>query len=115
MRDAMSSSSSADNRLPPDDVLRQRVKAEIRKRLRGLRKTTPLAACSERSALIVERLEGLDALRTAKSVALFWPIEDRHEVDLRDLDARLRARGVRVAYPTILETHEMIFCFVDDV
>jgi 5-formyltetrahydrofolate cyclo-ligase len=110
----MNSPGSADRGLPPDDVLRLRVKAEIRKRLRGLRKTTPASACAERSARIVERLEGMDAIRAAKSVALFWPIEERHEVDLRALDASLRARGVRVAYPTILESQAMIFRYVDD-
>jgi len=91
-----------------------RVKAEIRKRLRGLRKTTPASACAERSARIVTHLEELAAVRAAKSVALFWPIEERHEVDLRGLDASLRARGVRVAYPTILSTQAMVFRFVDD-
>jgi 5-formyltetrahydrofolate cyclo-ligase len=102
-------------RLPPDDVLRRRVKAEIRKRIRGLRKTTPASACSERSARIVAALAGLDAVRDAKTVALFWPIEERHEVDLRALDASLRERGARVAYPAIHDTGEMIFGFVDDV
>jgi 5-formyltetrahydrofolate cyclo-ligase len=104
--------------LPPDDVLRSRVKAAIRKRLRGLRKTTPSAACAERSSRIVALLAGLDVMRGARRVALFWPIEDKHEVDLRALDASLRARGARVAYPTVLESGEggeMIFRFVDDL
>jgi 5-formyltetrahydrofolate cyclo-ligase len=102
-------------RLPADDVLRRKVKAEMRKRLRGLRKTTPASACSERSAQIVARLEELEPLLSAKTVALFWPMEDRHEVDLRSFDEWLRARGVRVAYPTVLDSGEMIFIFVDDV
>jgi 5-formyltetrahydrofolate cyclo-ligase len=97
------------DRLPPEDVLRLRVKAEIRKRLRALRKTTPLAACADRSQRIVRALEGMAPLREARKVALFWPIEEKHEVDLRPLDASLRGRGVRVAYPTILESGEMIF------
>ena len=100
--------------LPPEDVLRVRVKGEIRKRLRGLRKTTPAAACAERSARIVLRLSDLDPVRVARSVALFWPIEDKHEVDLRPLDASLRARGAEVAYPTVIESGEMIFRFVAD-
>lgn len=105
----------AHHRLPPDDVIRQRVKTAIRKRLRGLRKTTPVAACAERSARIVENLDGLAALRGARTVALFWPIEERHEVDLRPLDPRLRARGVKIAYPALLPSGEMIFLWVDDV
>src|SRR5580658_2364531 len=102
----MSSSSSPRAGLPPDAILRQRVKAEIRKRQRGLRKTTPASACAERSTRIVERLEELPAVRAAGKVALFWPIEERHEVDLRSFDALLRARGVLVAYPAILPTQE---------
>jgi 5-formyltetrahydrofolate cyclo-ligase len=92
-----------------------RVKVEIRKRLRGLRKTTPLSACAERSSRIVDHLDALPAFRAAKAVSLFWPIEERHEVDLRILDARLRARGVKVAYPAVLASGEMVFGFVDDI
>jgi 5-formyltetrahydrofolate cyclo-ligase len=86
-----------------------RAKAELRKRLRGLRNTHPAAALAKRSEKIVETLEKLDVLAQAKTVALFWPIEARHEVDLRDLDVRLRARGVAIAYPSIEETGEMTF------
>jgi 5-formyltetrahydrofolate cyclo-ligase len=61
----------------------------------------------------VDRLEELEPTASARSVALFWPIEERHEVDLRALDARLRARGARVAYPGVdPETHAMTFRFV---
>jgi 5-formyltetrahydrofolate cyclo-ligase len=108
-------STQARRGLPPEDLLRMRVKVEIRKRLRGLRKTTPLSACAERSSRIVEHLDALPAFRDAKTVALFWPIEERHEVDLRPLDARLRARGVKVAYPRVLASGEMFFRFVDDL
>jgi 5-formyltetrahydrofolate cyclo-ligase len=101
-----------ESRLPPDDVIRARVKLELRKRLRALRATTPLDACAKRSARIVERLESLAAIASARSVALFWPIVERHEVDLRPLDAILRARGVEVAYPSIHpETRVMTFRF----
>ena len=67
--------------------------------MRGLRNALPGSACAERSARIVERLMALEPIARARAVALFWPIEERHEVDLRALDARLRERGVRVAYP----------------
>jgi 5-formyltetrahydrofolate cyclo-ligase len=101
-----------ESRLPPDDVIRARVKAELRKRLRALRATTPLDACAKRSARIVERLESLPAVANARRIALFWPIVERHEVDLRPLDAILRARGAEVAYPSIHpETRVMTFRF----
>ena len=98
-----------------DDVLRVRVKAELRKRMRSLRKALPASACSERSARIIDRLANLELMSRAAAVALFWPIDDRHEVDLRALDARLRARGTRLAYPGIdPETGAMTFRFVAD-
>jgi 5-formyltetrahydrofolate cyclo-ligase len=98
-----------------EELLRRRVKAELRKRLRGLRNTLPAASCAERSARIVEALVGLEPVAHARAVALFWPMTDRHEVDLRPLDAKLRARGVRVAYPAVdRETNVMTFRFVSD-
>jgi 5-formyltetrahydrofolate cyclo-ligase len=94
----------------PDDLdpaavaeLARRAKVALRKRARGLRAAIPAAAVAERSARIVARLERDPAILAAREVALFWPLVQRHEVDLRPLDAILRARGVRVAYPRIEE------------
>jgi 5-formyltetrahydrofolate cyclo-ligase len=104
------------HKLAPDDFIRLKVKAELRKRLRGVRKTTPAEACTVRSLAIVARLEQHEAVIAAKRVALFWPIEARHEVDLRTLDTSLRARGVRIAYPAIdADTNVMTLRFVDDL
>jgi 5-formyltetrahydrofolate cyclo-ligase len=86
-----------------------RAKVALRKRLRALRNTTPLAPLEKRSEKIIERLEAIPAVASAKRVALFWPIEARHEVDLRPLDARLRGRGVEIAYPAIEPSGEMTF------
>jgi 5-formyltetrahydrofolate cyclo-ligase len=103
-----------------EDVLRRRVKGELRKRLRGLRKTTPPEACAERSKLIVAALLEQPALSStlarggAPTVALFWPMMERHEVDLRPLDAALRAKGAKVAYPAIAEDGDMVFRIVLD-
>jgi 5-formyltetrahydrofolate cyclo-ligase len=105
-----------DERLPPEELIRRRVKAELRKRLRGLRATFPLDACAKRSERIAVGLEAHPAIQRARAVALFWPILARHEVDLRAFDASLRARGVRVAYPAIdAESRVMTFRFVDEV
>jgi len=102
--------------LAAEEEIRFKVKAELRKRLRGVRNTAPLEACGERSAKIVSALDAHPAMKHAKSVALFWPIIERHEVDLRPLDATLRARGVRVAYPAIdQDSGVMTFRFVDDI
>jgi len=105
----------------PDEeaFVRQRVKAELRKRMRGVRKTMPVDACLARSLAIVRQLEMHSAMIAARSVALFWPMRERHEVDLRSLDASLRKRGVRIAYPSLGREHErdsgmMTMRYVDD-
>ncbi len=99
---------------PREDQLRRRVKAELRKRMRGLRQAMPATSCAERSSRIVVALEAMPEIIAAKAVALFWPIVDRHEVDVRALDASLRARKLRVAYPAIdPETREMTFRWAD--
>jgi 5-formyltetrahydrofolate cyclo-ligase len=101
--------------LPPDDVVRRRVKVELRKRMRALRKAAPLASCAERSEQICARLEALPPVAAAASVALFWPIEARHEVDLRALGSRLRGRGAKIAYPAVDPTSGlMTFRWADD-
>ena len=89
------------HKLASEELLRFKVKAELRKRLRGVRKTTPAEACEVRSRALVARLEAHESVASAKRIALFWPILARHEVDLRPLDTSLRARGVRIAYPAI--------------
>lgn len=98
-----------------EDILRRRVKAELRTRMRALRGALPESACAEKSLRIVEHLAALDPIVRARSVALFWPMVDRHEVDLRSFDARLRARAVRVAYPRLEESGAMTFRFVTSV
>jgi 5-formyltetrahydrofolate cyclo-ligase len=101
--------------LPPEDYIRLKVKAELRKRLRGVRKTAPIEACAARSSAIVERLLQHEAVQAASRVGLFWPMVTRHEVDLRPLDEALRARGAEVSYPAIdPESGEMTFHVVSD-
>ncbi|MCC6523154.1 MAG: 5-formyltetrahydrofolate cyclo-ligase [Polyangiaceae bacterium] len=91
-------------------------KRMIRKQALGLRGSMPAEALLRRSAAIVARLLALPAVEAARSVALFWPIVARAEVDLRSLDAALRARGTAVAYPSTLEraTRRMTFRLVAD-
>ena len=101
---------------PEEDFIRRKVKAELRKRMRGVRKAAPIEACLERSKKIVAALLAEPAVASARSIALFWPIEERHEVDLRGLDASLRARGAELFYPALdPETRVMTFRRVDDV
>lgn len=99
-----------------DETIARTVKTELRKRMRGLRHTMPASACLARSARIVAGLELLPEMVGARHVALFYPIEERHEVDLRSLDAELRSRGVSVYYPSIdPDTRDMTFRHVVDL
>lgn len=103
--------------LDPEAVafFKQGAKALMRKRFRALRKAVPLSGIEARSRSIIERLEGLDVIRNARSIALFEPIVARHEVDLRAFDASLRSRGVTVFYPSIdPATRIMLFREVAD-
>lgn len=75
----------------------RRAKKQIRARMRQLRTGHPEKALRARSEQLVERL--LPFFDGAAAVALFWPLVERGEVDLRPLDARLRAQGVRLYYP----------------
>lgn len=98
-----------------EEGLRVQMKAELRKRMRGLRRAATREACVERSERICAALRDDPAFVAARRVALFWPIEDNKEIDLRPLDRELRARGAEVAYPAIdADTGAMRFVIVAD-
>ena len=82
----------------------KRAKAVLRQKQRALRQALPETAARARSARIVEGLLQHPKLSTAKSVALFWPMIERREIDLRPLDAELRVRGVALYYPFMTRT-----------
>jgi 5-formyltetrahydrofolate cyclo-ligase len=77
----------------------RRAKKQLRRRLKGLRDGYPRAALARRSALITAQLLRLPELEQARTVALFYPLIYRGEVDLRPLDGELRQRGIAVYYP----------------
>ncbi len=87
--------------VPPDDALRQRAKAVMRRRARAVRTSVPSAALAVRSARIVARVLEHPAIATASRVASFSAIRDKHEVDLAALHAALRAQRKQVYYPAI--------------
>lgn len=90
-------------------ILAERAKRELRKRARGVRAGIPKAALLERSRALVARLKELPTVASARTVALFHPIEEKREVDLRELDVELRARGVSVCYPSFDAERNMSF------
>jgi len=87
--------------LDPELVARMaaRAKTQLRQRQKALRAAYPASALAERSAKIVARVAELPAFVAARSVALFWPMTEQKEVDLRALDALARATSKRVFYP----------------
>jgi len=83
-----------------------RAKAQLRLRMKALRAAYPAAALADRSARIVARVAELPAFQSARSVALFWPMLDKKEVDVRPLDALARAANKAVYYPGFTRTVE---------
>jgi 5-formyltetrahydrofolate cyclo-ligase len=74
-------------------------KVQLRKRMRALRTAHPVEALKIRSRALVGRALELPAFAAARGVALFFPMEDRKEIDLRELDAEARRQNKRVYYP----------------
>lgn len=76
-----------------------RAKAQLRGRMKALRTGHSPRVRSSRSERIVQALLGLSELKGASGVALFWPMLELGEVDLRVLDEELRKRNVKTYYP----------------
>jgi 5-formyltetrahydrofolate cyclo-ligase len=79
--------------------LAEAAKVQLRKRMRALRAAHPAEALNIRSGALVARALELPAFAAARGVALFFPMEDRKEIDLRELDAQARRQNKRVYYP----------------
>lgn len=74
-------------------------KRQIRQNMRSVRQALSDERVRLRSQTIVERLLLHPWLREARGVALYYPIAERREVDLRSLHEHLVAQGVRLFYP----------------
>jgi 5-formyltetrahydrofolate cyclo-ligase len=83
-----------------------RAKVQLRQRMKALRAAYPASALEEKSARIVARVAELPAFSAARSVALFWPLLDKHEVDVRALDDLARSAGKAVYYPGFTRSPE---------
>lgn len=81
-----------------------RAKVALRQRMKALRAAYPAPSLAERSARIVARIAALPAFVSARSVALFWPMLEKNEVDLRALDALARGAKKVVYYPGFTRT-----------
>jgi 5-formyltetrahydrofolate cyclo-ligase len=99
-------------------ALRERAKRQIRTRMRALRAALPKAALAARSRAVCARVASLPLFERAGSVALFWQIAERGEVDLRELDAALRQTKKRIYYPFMQPSGDVIrtgFRLVTDI
>jgi 5-formyltetrahydrofolate cyclo-ligase len=87
-----------------------RAKTQLRARMKALRLAYPAAALAERSARIVASVASLPAFEQARGVALFWPMLEQNEVDVRELDSAARAANKRVYYPGFARTNDGTLC-----
>jgi 5-formyltetrahydrofolate cyclo-ligase len=87
-----------------------RAKTQLRTRMKALRLAYPAASLAERSARIVASVAKLPAFESARGVALFWPMLEQNEVDVRELDGLARAAGKRVYYPGFSRTPGGTLC-----
>ncbi len=84
--------------LPELDVIIS-AKRALRGRMKRLRSALPEAAHGLRSLRVVQNIRELPEVRGAAAIALFAPMLEKREVDLRPLDAALRGAGKRLYYP----------------
>lgn len=82
-------------------ALRVKVKAELRTRMRQVRKVLPAEARATRSAAIAAQVVALPEFESARSVMIFVPM--RTEVDVTLIGDRARALGKLVAAPRMDE------------
>ncbi len=87
-----------------------RAKTQLRARMKALRLAYPAASLAERSGRIVASVAKLPAFESARSVALFWPLLEQHEVDVRELDRLARTAKKRVYYPGFSRTRDGTLC-----
>jgi 5-formyltetrahydrofolate cyclo-ligase len=74
-------------------------KRTLRARLRAARASIPAVDLRRNSQIICDRVAELEVFRRARGVALYWPMLERGEVDVRDLDQKARASRKLVYYP----------------
>jgi len=99
-------------------ALRERAKRQIRTRMRALRGALPKAALAARSRALCARVASLPLFEGAGSLALFWQISERGEVDLHELDTVAREMKKRIYYPFMQPSGDVIrtgFRLVSDV
>jgi 5-formyltetrahydrofolate cyclo-ligase len=88
---------------PALQSLLRSARKQIRARMQALRAAIPPASRARRCDEIITRLRALPEVQRARSIALFVPMEDRAEIDLRPLGAEWSAEGRDILYPRLSE------------
>ncbi|AKF05747.1 5-formyltetrahydrofolate cyclo-ligase [Sandaracinus amylolyticus] len=96
-----------------EDALRRRVKAELRTRMRGVRRALPAEARAARSERIWERVLARDEWAGAKTVMLFLSM--RTEVDTSTPAKAAWNAGKRVCAPRVTESGLAVHEWARDV
>lgn len=95
------------------DAAREQRRAELRRRMRSMRKSLPPDVVAASASAAADLLETLPFLAAAQRVALYAPV--RAELATNVVDQRLRARGVLVHYPRVdAREGRLAFHRVDD-
>ncbi len=98
-----------------DAAIRKRAKVMMRRRFRAQRQALSEKAAQLRSLALCNRLLSLEVIRTAINIALFWPMQQHREVDLRGLHHALALRHCALWYPRVIaKNRELHFHRVDD-
>ena len=100
--------------LEETEALARQVKRELRRRMRSLRGALSAETRAALSCTVVERLASLDIFEGACVVGLYAPMVEAGELDIEPLHDVLTSRGLRVAYPRVLESGALAFHRVGD-
>jgi 5-formyltetrahydrofolate cyclo-ligase len=73
-----------------------------------MRRAHAATSLAERSARLTERVLAHGSFAQARSVALFWPLLERGEVDVRSLDYAARSAGKAVFYPFLQRSEQRV-------
>ena len=84
--------------------LKYRAKKQLRMRMRGVRAAHPESVLAQASARIVANVLAHPQFLAASGIGLFWPMIDRHEVDVRAVAAAALAAQKRVYFPFLEPT-----------
>lgn len=84
---------------PEEEVLRHRVKGELRKQMRAIRRALPVEARARRAAEITRRVLDREEFLVAGCLLSFVPL--RTEVDTAAIVDAARARGARIVLPRV--------------